>query len=200
MSRDLEKSNNLGRYIEITFKVLEIIISVGLLIMIITSFSNVLIRYTNYIPGWSETIFGSVLMKLTGKNAEIARIGFIYLVYLGSIIAARDNKHLMIDTLLMRVPPMVQKIIYVIIQLIIMVLMGVLAAGAWSIATKNINDFWVATQFPVFMIHIMGVVLGVALIIISIANLFRLFVYKESVSKLFTGGDSEEEWEGVNVE
>ena len=200
MSRDLEKSNNLGRYIEITFKVLEIIISVGLLIMIITSFSNVLIRYTNYIPGWSETIFGSVLMKLTGKNAEIARIGFIYLVYLGSIIAARDNKHLMIDTLLMRVPPMVQKIIYVIIQLIIMVLMGVLAAGAWSIATKNINDFWVATQFPVFMIHIMGVVLGVALIIISIANLFRLFVYKESVARLFTGGDSEEEWEGVNVE
>ena len=56
MSRDLEKSNNLGRYIEITFKVLEIIISVGLLIMIITSFSNVLIRYTNYIPWWSETI------------------------------------------------------------------------------------------------------------------------------------------------
>lgn len=200
MSRDLEKSNNLGRYIEITFKVLEIIISVGLLIMIITSFSNVLIRYTNYIPGWSETILGGTLMKLTGKNAEIARIGFIYLVYLGSIIAARDNKHLMIDTLLMRVPPMVQKIIYVIIQLIIMVLMGVLAAGAWSIATKNINDFWVATQFPVFMIHIMGVVLGVALIIISIANLFRLFVYKESVARLFTGGDSEEEWEGVNVE
>ncbi|NLE90893.1 MAG: TRAP transporter small permease subunit [Dehalococcoidales bacterium] len=200
MSRDLEKSNNLGRYIEITFKVLEIIISVGLLIMIITSFSNVLIRYTNYIPGWSETILGGTLMKLTGKNAEIARIGFIYLVYLGSIIAARDNKHLMIDTLLMRVPPMVQKIIYVIIQLIIMVLMGVLAAGAWSIATKNINDFWVATQFPVFMIHIMGVVLGVALIIISIANLFRLFVYKESVVKLFTGGDPEADWEGVNVE
>ena len=200
MSRDLEKSNNLGRYIEITFKVLEIIISVGLLIMIITSFSNVLIRYTNYIPGWSETILGGTLMKLTGKNAEIARIGFIYLVYLGSIIAARDNKHLMIDTLLMRVPPMVQKIIYVIIQLIIMVLMGVLAAGAWSIATKNINDFWVATQFPVFMIHIMGVVLGVALIIISIANLFRLFVYKGSVVKLFTGGDPEADWEGVNVE
>ena len=200
MSRDLEKSNNLGRYIEITFKVLEIIISVGLLIMIITSFSNVLIRYTNYIPGWSETILGGTLMKLTGKNAEIARIGFIYLVYLGSIIAARDNKHLMIDTLLMRVPPMVQKIIYVIIQLIIMVLMGVLAAGAWSIATKNINDFWVATQFPVFMIHIMGVVLGIALIIISIANLFRLFVYKESVVKLFTGGDPEADWEGVNVE
>jgi len=198
MSRDLEKSNNLGRLIEITYKALEIIISVGLLIMIITCFANVLIRYTNYIPGWSETTLGNVLMKLTGKNAEIARIGFIYLVYLGSIIAARDNKHLMIDTLIMKVPPMAQKIIYVVIQLIIMALMGILAAGAWSIATKNINDFWVATQFPVFLIHIMGVVLGIALIMISIANLFRLFVYNESVVKLFTGTESGEEWEGVN--
>lgn len=194
------KSNTLGRFIEITLKVLEIIISMGLLIMIVLTFFNVLIRYTNYIPGWSESVIGLSLVKLTPINAEITRISFIYLVYLGSIIAARDNKHLMIDTLIMKVPPLAQKILYVIIQLIIIILMGILAIGAWNIALTNINDSWVATHFPVFLIHFAGVLLGVAFIIISIANLFRMFVYKESVIKLFTGDDLGEKREGGSIE
>lgn len=194
------KSNNLGRFIEITFKVLEIIISAGLLLMIALTFFNVLIRYSNYIPGWSESIISKSLVKMTAINAEIARISFIYLVYLGSIIAARDNKHLMIDTLIVKAPPVAQKILYVIIQLIIMFLMGFLAIGAWNIASRNINDFWVATHFPVFLIHFVGVLLGVAFIAISIANLFRMFVYKESVIKLFIGVDLEEEREGGNIQ
>jgi TRAP-type C4-dicarboxylate transport system permease small subunit len=200
MTKNEAKSNSLGRLTKYMVKALEIIISVGLLIMIVTTFVNVLIRYTNYIPGWSESSIGKFLVKQTGINAEIARISFIYLVYLGSIIAAKDNKHLMIDTLIMNVPATAQKILYVIIQLIIIFLMGVLAIGAWNIATTNINDFWVATKFPVFMIHFVGVLLGVAYIIISIVNLFRLFVYKESVVKLFSTTDSGEEVEGGRVE
>lgn len=200
MTKNEAKSNSLGRLTKSMIKALEIIISVGLLLMIVTTFVNVLIRYTNYIPGWSESSIGKFLVKQTGVNAEIARISFIYLVYLGSIIAAKDNKHLMIDTLIMKVPATAQKILYVIIQLIIIFLMGVLAIGAWDIATTNINDFWVATNFPVFMIHFVGVLLGVAYIIISIVNLFRLFVYKESVVKLFSGTDSGEEVEGGRVE
>ena len=34
------------------------------------------------------------------QTEEISRICFIYLIYLGSIIAARENQHLMIDTLI----------------------------------------------------------------------------------------------------
>lgn len=200
MSNEEVKSNSLGKFVGKTLKVLEIIISAGLLLMIILTFCNVLIRYTNYIPGWSETAMGKSLAKMTGINAEISRIGFIYMVYLGSIIAAYDNKHLMIDTLIMKVPAKAQKVLYVIIQIIIMFLMGYAAIGSWQIASRNINDFWVATRFPVFMIHFAGVLLGVAFIVISIANLVRLFVYKESVIKLFTGSDSGEDVEGVNVE
>lgn len=199
MPKSEVKSNALSRFVSVMFKGLEIIISAGLLLMIVLTFFNVLIRYANYIPGWGDLGISRSLMRMTGVNAEIARIGFIYMVYLGSIIAARDNKHLMIDTLIMKVPPAVQKILYVIIQLIIMFLMGYTATGAWRIATRNINDFWVATHFPVFLIHFAGVLLGVAFIVISIANLFRLFVYKESVVKLFTGAELEEEKEEVNM-
>ena len=193
------KPNVVGKFVEATFKVLEIVISAGLLLMIALTFFNVLIRYSNYIPGWNELAIGRALTKMTGVNAEIARISFIYLVYLGSIIAARDNKHLMIDTLMRKIPPTAQKVLYVILQTIIMLLMGFLARGAWKIAWTNINDFWVSTHFPVFMIHFVGVVLGVAFIVISLANLVRLFVYKEPVLKLFIGEGAENELEGGEV-
>lgn len=200
MTRDEVKSSNLGKIIQATFKAMELIISVGLLLMIFTTFLNVLIRYSNNIPGWSQNLIGSFLVNQTGINAELARLSFIYLVYLGSIIAARDNKHLMIDTVIVKSPPIVQKTLYVIIQLIIMYLMGYLAVGAWKIATTNMGDFWVATNFPVFLIHFNGVLLGVAFIAISLANLYRLFVYKESVVLLFTGPESGGEFEGSGVE
>ena len=65
------------------FKTIEILIAVFLACMILLLFMNVVLRYvfnTGFV--WSE---------------EIARLCFIYLVYLGAIGAARDNRHLLID-------------------------------------------------------------------------------------------------------
>ncbi|MDR1573523.1 MAG: TRAP transporter small permease [Clostridiales Family XIII bacterium] len=186
MAVDTHKSITLGRAVNGAFKTLEIIISVFLAAMIVFTFINVLIRYCSRIPGAADISAISALVSMTGVNAEIARIMFIYLVYLGSIIAARDNKHLMIDTLIMKVPTTARKILYAVIQLLIIFLTGWLAKGAWDIALRNINDFWVATHFPVFVLHFSGVILGVAYMLICAANLVRLFVYKESVEKLLT--------------
>jgi TRAP-type C4-dicarboxylate transport system permease small subunit len=200
-ANDKHKSITLGKIVNGTFKMLEIVISVFLAAMILLTFINVLIRYTSRIPGAAEISFIKTLGSMTGINAEIARIGFIYLVYLGAIIAARDNKHLMIDTLIMKIPPLAQKILYIVIQLLIIFLTGWLAKGAWDIAIKNVNDFWVATHFPVFALHFAGVILGVAYMLICVANLVRLLVYKESVEKLFADSsaidDDSREVEGL---
>ncbi len=174
---DSRKSHGLGSLVDKLFRVIEIVIAIFLGVMIFFTFMNVILRQFGLGFPWSE---------------EIARISFIYLIYLGSIIAAKENQHLMIDTLIMKLPEAGQKVLYVIIQVLIMVLMGFLATGAYQNAYNNRNDFWVATHFPVFMIHIVGTVLGVAVIIISLVNLYRMFVLKESVIELFTGhGDSD---------
>ena len=74
------------KVIDKIFHGLEILIAIFLAIMIFLMFMNVVLRYL-FSKGfaWSE---------------EIARICFIYLVYLGSIEAAKDNRHLLIDTVL----------------------------------------------------------------------------------------------------
>lgn len=152
------------------FKGIEILIAFFLIVMISLMFMNVILRYFfNKGFAWSE---------------EIARIAFIYLVYLGSIEAARDNRHLLIDSLLLKFKPTTQKYVYALIQICIIWLMGILTVGSWGLMKLNLNDRWVATQFPIYLVYLSGLILGVSIILISIANLFYLFVQKKSVEEL----------------
>lgn len=163
------------------FKGIEILIAVFLAAMIILVFMNVVLRYVfNKGFVWSE---------------EIARLCFIYLVYLGSIGAARDNRHLLIDTLLLKFPPVLQKIVYTLVQVCVIWLMGILATGSWGLILQNLNDKWVATHFPTYLVYASGLLTGAAIIIISIVNIIRLYVFKIPVVQLVSISEEEQEEE-----
>ena len=138
MSDSSRKSHGIGAAVDKLFRGIEILIAIFLGAMIFFTFMNVILRQFGIGFPWSE---------------EIARICFIYLIYLGAIIAARENQHLMIDTLICKLPPLGQKVLYVIIQGLIIWLMWILTNGAFLNAWNNRNDFWVATHFPVFLVH-----------------------------------------------
>ena len=178
MSDSNRKPGGLGGAVDKLFRAIEILIAIFLGVMIFFTFLNVVLR--QFSIGFAQT-------------EEISRICFIYLIYLGSIIAARENQHLMIDTLICKLPEAGQKVLYVIIQALIIWLMATLANGSFTNAWNNRNDFWVATHFPIFFVHFAGGLLGVAVIIISIVNLYRLFVKKEPVMELFAShGNSDD--------
>jgi TRAP-type C4-dicarboxylate transport system permease small subunit len=162
MSDSSRKSHGIGAAVDKLFRGIEILIAIFLGAMIFFTFMNVILRQFGIGFPWSE---------------EIARICFIYLIYLGAIIAARENQHLMIDTLICKLPPLG----------LIIWLMWILTNGAFLNAWNNRNDFWVATHFPVFLVHFAGVLLGASVIIISLVNLYRMFVLKEPVIELLTG-------------
>ena len=162
------------KFLNALFRGVEILIAFFLAVMIIMLFMNVVLRQFGKGFAWSE---------------EIARFAFIYLVYLGAIGAARENRHLLIDSILLRIPPFAQKILYALIQVCIIWLMWILTSGAWGLAYQNRADRWVATHIPIVFIHGIGVVTGGAIIIISLANLFRLVVLKEPVKALVSSPD-----------
>jgi TRAP-type C4-dicarboxylate transport system permease small subunit len=167
------------KFLDTLFKGTEILIAFFLAVMILLVFTNVVLRYL-FSKGfaWSE---------------EIARLCFIYLVYLGSIGAMRDNRHLLIDSILGRVPVLWQKIIYTLVQICIIWLMGILTVGSWGLVVQNLRDRWVATQFPTFLVYASGVVTGVAIMIIAVANLFRMFILKIPVPDLIKIRDESDE-------
>ncbi|MDR1786681.1 MAG: TRAP transporter small permease [Spirochaetaceae bacterium] len=169
------------KFFDTLFKGIEILIAVFLAVMIVLTFLNVVLRYMfNKGLAWSE---------------EIARLCFIYLVYLGSIGAMRDNQHLIIDSVLSRVPSLAQKIIYTLVQAGIIWIMIVLVRGSWGLMMQNIRDRWVVTHFPWAGVYAAGLIAGVSIAILAVINLVRLFVLKISVPDLLvmkSGSESEE--------
>jgi len=154
------------------FRGIEVLIAFFLAVMIALVFMNVVLRYcfsTGF--AWSE---------------EIARLCFIYLVYLGSIGAMRDNQHLIIDSVLSRIPPLAQKAVFLLVQATIIWVMVILTRGSWQLVIQNLGDRWVATQFPIFLVYGVGLVTGISIIILSLANIYRLVVLKLSVSELIS--------------
>ncbi len=156
----------------VLFRGIEVLIAFFLALMIALVFANVVLRYV-FSTGftWSE---------------EIARLSFIYLVYLGAIGAMRDNHHLIIDSILTRVSPLAQKAVFLLIQAGIIWVMVILTLGSWQLVIQNLEDRWVATQFPVFLVYSAGLVTGVSIILLSLANIYRLVVLKMSVSELIS--------------
>jgi TRAP-type C4-dicarboxylate transport system permease small subunit len=158
------------KFLDTLFRGMEILMAFFLAVMIVLVFMNVLLRYlfsTGF--AWSE---------------EIARLCFIYLVYLGSIGAMRDNQHLIIDSLLSRIPVLAQKITYFLVQAAIIWVMAILTRGSWQLVLQNLNDRWVATQFPIFLVYGIGLVTGISIIVIALANIYRLIVFGMPVGEL----------------
>jgi TRAP-type C4-dicarboxylate transport system permease small subunit len=174
------------KFLDTLFKGTEILIAFFLVLMIFLVFANVVLRYF-FSKGfaWSE---------------EIARLCFIYLVYLGSIGAMRDNRHLLIDSLLSRIPVLWQRIVYALVQIGIIWLMGILTVGSWGLVIQNLRDRWVATHFPSFLVYAAGVITGVAIMIIAVANLFRMAILKIPVPDLIKIRDDADETEFVDVQ
>ncbi|MDR2865358.1 MAG: TRAP transporter small permease [Spirochaetaceae bacterium] len=174
------------KFLGALFKGIEILIAFFLGLMILLVFMNVVFRYL-FSKGfaWSE---------------EIARLCFIYLVYLGSIGAMHDNRHLLIDSVLARVPLLCQRIIYALVQLCIIWLMGILAWGSWGLVVQNLGDKWVATQFPTFLVYASGLITGIAIAIIALANLFRLIILKIPVPELIKSHDDSDGDQVVDVQ
>jgi TRAP-type C4-dicarboxylate transport system permease small subunit len=184
MPSEKQKNSKSGNVVDKLFRMIEIIIALFLGIMIFFTFLNVVLRQFDLGFAWSE---------------ELTRICFIYLVYLGSIVAARENRHLMIDTLINKVPPAAQNVLYVIIQGAVIWLMGILTTGAFQNAWHNRNDFWVVTHFPVFLVHFAGALLGASVIIISLVNLYKLLILHVPVLELFCDHGEDEEASAISM-
>ncbi|MCL2379977.1 MAG: TRAP transporter small permease [Treponema sp.] len=152
------------------FRVIEIMIAVFLGLMILLVFMNVVARYVFNIGFvWSE---------------EIARLCFIFLVYLGSIEAMRDNRHLMVDTVLLKLPKVLRVGVYALTQVGIIWVMSVLLRGAWRVVLMTRHNVWVATGFPAHFVHFFGCILAASIMLIGVMNLVRLFVFKMPVEEL----------------
>jgi TRAP-type C4-dicarboxylate transport system permease small subunit len=167
----------LKKTIDAIFKGIEVLISVCLAIMIVLVFLNVVLRQFH---------MGSALTE------EIARLCFIYLVYMGSILAMRDNKHLLIESLLVRLPEHAAKAVFVVLQVIIFWLMYIVARGTFDYMWLMKADKLVATGTPMWIMYLPGLIMGISIMILSVVNIYKAVFTNATLTELLMPHDEDE--------
>ena len=141
------------------FKLLEFLVVMCLFAMVIMVFGNVVMRYA----------FNSGIQV----SEEMSRYCFIWLTYLGAMVAMREGGHLGVDTMIKALPLAGKKVCVFLSE---MLMLGCNAMFLWG--TYKMHDLQVTNISPVVgisMIWIYGIGYVVA-VVMGIFNIHKLYL------------------------
>lgn len=138
-------------------KALTYMLGLCVLVMVLLVFGNVVLRY-----GFNSGITIS---------EEVARMSFVWLIFLGTVIAFRTKQHLGVNMLLDRLPIMSQKIIHILRQLIIMWVLWLLMQGGWDQMVIGVNTALPVTGWSQALFSGMVWFSAVAMFVLAIGDI-----------------------------
>ena len=94
------------------------LMAVALMIMVVLVFGNVVLRY-----GFNSSIT---------QSEEISRWLFVWITFMGAVVALREHGHLGTDALVSRLPPMGKKVCLVLGHLTMLYVCYLVFQGAWN--------------------------------------------------------------------
>ena len=137
-------------------RVLEGIIALALAIMVVLVFGNVVLRYA----------FDSGITV----SEEVSRWLFVWLTFLGAIVALREHSHLGSDMLVSRLPTLGKKILLVVGHVLMLYITWLLLRGVWEQTQINMNVSAPASGWPVGIVYLAGIVFAVSAIVLLAVN------------------------------
>lgn len=140
---------------KITFLVLEAAIVLFLVAMTIMVFGNVVLRY-----GFDTGIVFS---------EEVSRYLFVWVIFLGAIVVMRDDSHMRVDIVLLKLPPFWRRACALLSAALMLIACWMLLSGSWTQASLNWDVKAQVSGLPMPLVYgAMGVsAVGLALVICS---------------------------------
>lgn len=159
-------------------RLLHAAIAVCLTCMATFVFTNVILRYFfNQGLTWAE---------------EASRYLFIWLIFLGAIVAYRENVHLGVDTLVNKLSVKSKRILFIVNNIILVVTMGLCTDGLWKITVLTGDQVSSSMQIPMSWVYVSGLICCGSMVLISLVNLYRLFTNKVTDDELVMMTDTED--------
>ena len=135
-------------------KIVNVIAIAALAFMIVLVFANAFMRYAlNSGLAWSE---------------EFARICFVWMVFLGIFIAAREKSHIIVDILVSAVPRPARVVLLCITTVISTVMMVEVVRGSWDLMLMTYTHKMSSTGLSSSWLYLPGVLVGVMFILVII--------------------------------
>lgn len=142
---------------------LEAIIGLILAVMVVLVFGNVVLRY-----GFNSGITIS---------EEASRYLFIWLTFIGAVIAIHEHAHLGVDSLVRALPRKGKLFCVVVSDLLMLGAVALLFHGSWKQTLINMSTKSPVAQVPLALIYVAGLVASVMMGVLILRNLYQvLFV------------------------
>ena len=168
----------MNRFLDVYCRVLEAMMALAMLIMVVLVFGNVVMRYA----------FDSGITV----SEEVSRWLFVWLTFLGAIVAVKEHGHLGTDMLIGRLGSTGKKVCLVIAQLLMLYATWLLISGSWQQARINLDVEAPVTGASVAIFYGSGVFFGVSSGLLLLRELWRTLSGQLSESELVMVQESED--------
>ena len=164
----------LGRYT----RALDMLSGLCLAIMVVLVFGNVVLRYT---ANSGITV-----------SEELSRWLFVWLTFMGAVVALREHGHLGTDVLVSRLPAAGKKVCLVLAQVAMLYVSWLLLKGSWAQMVINADTEAPVTGASVGIFYASGVLMGGSAIAILLRDLLRTLFVPLGDNELVMVQESEE--------
>ena len=146
--------------VDLFFRLLEFLIVACLVAMVVMVFGNVVLRYA----------FNSGITV----SDEMSRYCFIWLTYIGAMVAMREGGHLGVDTLVKHLPTAGKKVCLFLSESLMLFINGLFLLGTWKMHDLQVSNVSPVVGISMIWIFGIGYVVAIVMGIINVRVLFRL--------------------------
>lgn len=150
----------LERFIDRFFKLLELLIVLCMVAMVVMVFGNVVLRY-----GFNRGI---------DVSDEMARYFFIWLTYIGAMVAMREKGHLGVDTFVKHLGTGGKKLCLFLSEALMLGCNVLFFIGTWKMHGLQVSNVSPVVGISMIWIYGIGYVVGVVMSLMNLQVLWRL--------------------------
>ena len=166
------------KVIDLFFKLLEFLVVACLVAMVIMVFGNVVLRYA----------FNSGITI----SDEMSRYCFIWLTYIGAMVAMREKGHLGVDTLVRHLPLGGKKLCFFLSEIMMLICNLIFLKGTWEMHELQVTNVSPVVGISMIWIYGIGYVVSLVMSVINLDMLYKLFTNQLIEDDLVTVTDSED--------
>lgn len=162
---------------------INLVIALGLAVMVLMVFGNVVLRYA----------FNSGILV----SEEMSRYFFIWLTYIGAMIAMREREHLGVDTLVKHLPRAGKKLCLFLSEALMLLVNVLFFVGTFKMHDLQATSVSPVTGISMIWIYGVGYVVAVVMALFNLDVLFRLVTGRLADEELVQVVESEDVPHGV---
>ncbi len=146
--------------ISLFFRFLELLIVVAMVAMVGMVFGNVVLRY-----GFNSGI---------DISEEMSRYCFIWLTYIGAMVAMRDRSHVGVDMVIRLLPRAGRKVCLFLSESLMLTINVLFFIGTWKMHELQVTNFSVVVGLSMIWIYGIGYVVSVVMGLMNLHVLLQL--------------------------